>query len=275
MKLNKASEEFKDWVCFLKEEERSINTINTYTQGIKKFFSKYKELDKLNLIEWKDELKLKYKSRTVNLYITAMNEYLKFLNKDKLKLKLVRVKTSMHTENVISFDDYKKLLECLIRDNDKRRYYMVKILAETGVRVSELLKLKIEDLENGIVNMHTKANKCRPIYLKKTLMNELKEWTNNEGRTAGYIILNRFGEPMTSRGVLQTLYDLADKYEIKKETMHPHSFRHFFAIQFLKKENNIALLADLMGHSSIATTALYTRLSQAEQMAKLNEIVDW
>lgn len=275
MRLNKASEEFKEWVCFLKEEERSINTINTYTQGIKKFFSKYKELDKLNLIEWKDELKSKYKSRTVNLYITAMNEYLKFLGKSELKLKVVRVKTLMHTENVISFEDYKKLLECLLRDNDKRRYYMVKMLAETGVRVSELLKLKIEDLDTGIVNMHTKANKCRPIYLKNSLIKELKIWLEEEGRISGNIILNRFGEPMTSRGVGQTLFDLAEKYDIKKETMHPHSFRHFFAIQFLKKENNIALLADLMGHSSIATTALYTRLSQAEQMAKLNEIVDW
>lgn len=275
MKLNKACEDFKEWVCFLKEEERSINTILTYIQGIKLYFEKNTEIDKISLIEWKDELKSKYKSRTVNLYITAMNEYLKFLGKSELQLKLVRVKTSMHTENVISFEDYKRLLECLLKDNDKRRYYMVKILAETGVRVSELLKLKIEDLDTGIVNMHTKANKCRPIYLKNSLVVELKKWLEEEGRTQGHIILNRFGEPMSSRGVCQTLYDLADKYEIKKETMHPHAFRHFFAIQFLKKENNIALLADLMGHSSIATTALYTRLSQAEQMAKLNEIVDW
>lgn len=204
-----------------------------------------------------------------------MNEYLKFLGKSELQLKLVRVKISMHTENVISFENYKKLLECLLKDDDKRRYYMVKILAETGVRVSELLKLKIEDLDKGIVNMHTKANKCRPIYLKNSLVKELKQWLSDEGRSEGHIILNRFGRPMSSRGVLQTLYDLADKYEIKKETMHPHAFRHFFAIQFLKKENNIALLADLMGHSNIATTALYTRLSQAEQMAKLNEVVDW
>lgn len=264
-----------DFICYLKEEERSKNTISTYITGLKTYFQKFNEITKPNLIEWKDWLKDNFKPNTINLRIIGMNEYLKFINQQDLSLKLVKKQQQMHTDNVISIEDYNKLIDGLLKDNNKKWYYIVRLLAETGVRVSELLKLKIENLDTCIVDMHTKASKCRRIYIKRSLGDELKNWLNSQGRYKGNIILNRFGNPMTSRGIDQSLKDLGERYDIDKRVMHAHSFRHFFAIQFLKKEQNISLLADLMGHSSISTTALYTRLSQKEQMEKLNEIVDW
>lgn len=57
--------------------------------------------------------------------------------------------------------------------------------------------------------------------------------------------------------------------------MHPHAFRHLFAIEFLKKNSNIALLADLMGHESVDTTAIYLRMSASEQAEQFNRAVDW
>ena len=268
--------DFINFICYLKEEERSQNTIDTYTYGLKTYFNKYDEINKPNLIEWKDMLKQNFSATTVNLRIIGMNEYLKFLGKKDLKLKLVKTQKSMHTDNVISFEDYNKLLNGLLQDGNKKWYYIVKLLAETGVRVSELLKLKIEDLDTCIVDMHTKASKCRRIYIKKSLGEELKQWLNSQGRYNGFIVIsNANGSSMTSRGVTQNLQNFAKRYGIDKKVMHPHSFRHFFAIQFLKREQNLSLLADLMGHSNIATTALYTRLSQEEQVKKLNEIVNW
>ena len=267
--------DFTDFICYLKEEEKSKNTIDTYIYGLKQYFKKYNDITKLNLLEYKDFLKQTLKASSVNLRIIGINSYLDFIKKPELKLKKIKTSYSMHTDNVIKIDDYNKLLNCLLKDNNKKWYFIIKLLGETGVRVSELLKLKIEDLETGIVDMHTKASKCRRIYIKKSLCNELKNWLYSQNRTSGNIILNRFGEPMTARGISENLKYFAIKYKIDRKVIHPHSFRHFFAIQFLKRENNISLLADILGHSNIATTALYTRLSQEEQIKKLNEIVNW
>ena len=80
---------------------------------------------------------------------------------------------------------------------------------------------------------------------------------------------------MTSRGVAENINRWAKKYGIPLEVAHPHSFRHLFAIEFLKRNNNIALLSDLLGHESIDTTAIYLRLSAQEQKDLFNEAVNW
>ena len=90
-----------------------------------------------------------------------------------------------------------------------------------------------------------------------------------------FLFQNRFGEQITTRGIAQQLTNYANKYGINKKVMHPHSFRHFFAIEFLKRDNDIALLADLMGHSSIKTTAIYLRLSKQQQIERLNKAMNF
>ena len=79
---------------------------------------------------------------------------------------------------------------------------------------------------------------------------------------------------MTERGVAQTIKS-CNRYGIRKEVLHPHAFRHFYAIQFLKHNKNIALLADLLGHESVDTTAIYLRLSAEEQKAQFNDAMKW
>ena len=80
---------------------------------------------------------------------------------------------------------------------------------------------------------------------------------------------------MTNRGVSENIRRWAGRYGIRKEVMHPHSFRHLYAVEFLKHNSNIALLADLMGHSSVSTTSIYLKLSREEQMRQFNEASDW
>jgi site-specific recombinase XerD len=87
--------------------------------------------------------------------------------------------------------------------------------------------------------------------------------------------VNRQGSRLTSRGIDASIRRWAKKYGIRKEVAHPHSFRHLFAIEFLKKNSNIALLADLMGHSSVSTTSIYLKLSREEQMRQFNDASDW
>ena len=96
-----------------------------------------------------------------------------------------------------------------------------------------------------------------------------------KGLTSGYIFLNRFGQRITTRGIASQLKHFAEKYGMNKEVVYPHSFRHRFAKSFLERCNDIAFLADLMGHESIETTRIYLRKTATEQREIVDTIVDW
>ena len=87
--------------------------------------------------------------------------------------------------------------------------------------------------------------------------------------------LNRFGERITTRGISQQLKNYAVKYGLNEKVVYPHSFRHRYAKNFLEKFNDIALLADLMGHESIETTRIYLRRSSMEQQEIVDKVITW
>ncbi|VSC05515.1 type I restriction enzyme [Streptococcus pneumoniae] len=89
------------------------------------------------------------------------------------------------------------------------------------------------------------------------------------------LLFQKFNEPITARGVAQQLKNYADKYKMNPKVIYPHSFRHLFAKNFLAKYNDIALLADLMGHESIETTRIYLRKTATEQQNIVDKIVNW
>lgn len=84
-----------------------------------------------------------------------------------------------------------------------------------------------------------------------------------------------YGERITTRGISQQLKNYAEKYGLDKKVVYPHSFRHRYAKNFLEKYNDIALLADLMGHESIETTRIYLRRTASEQQELVDKIVTW
>jgi len=107
------------------------------------------------------------------------------------------------------------------------------------------------------------------------LKDEAIVWLNAIKRESGYLFLNRFGERITTRGIAQQLKNYAVKYGLNPKVVYPHSFRHRYAKNFLEKFNDIALLADLMGHESIETTRIYLRRTASEQQAIVDKIITW
>lgn len=104
---------------------------------------------------------------------------------------------------------------------------------------------------------------------------EATKWLDEKGIQSGYIFLNHFGERITTRGIAQRLKHFAEKYGMNKNVVYPHSFRHRFAKNFLERFNDIALLADLMGHERLETTRIYLRRTASEQQKIVDEIVVW
>ena len=251
----------------LRQSNMAENTISAYLYAIKEFYSRHKDLNKKNLLIYKTYLIEKFKPKTVNLRIQAMN--------NRLRLKSVKVQQRSYLENVISNADYVFLKNKLKKEENQEWYFVVRFLAATGARVSELIQLKVEHVQIGYFDIYTKGGKIRRIYIPKTLRKEATEWFGKTKRTSGYLFLNRFGERITTRGIAQQLKNYAIKYGLNEKVVYPHSFRHRFAKNFLEKFNDISLLADLMGHESIETTRIYLRRSSAEQQEIVDKVITW
>lgn len=262
-------EEFEE---HLRDLERSENTIDSYRRSVQIFFSRYPEINKKNMLDFKRWQLEKWKPKTAHSRIVAMNQYCIFAGHPEYCVKGIKIHQSTTVENVISLEEYEKLLDGLRQDGNERGYWMIKFLAKTGARVSEFVRLTRDGLETGYCEMWTKG-KIRRIYIPNALADESRKYFRKSD--TDLLFVNRHGGRLTERGVAENIKRWAKKYGIRKEVAHPHSFRHLYAIEFLEHNSNIALLADLMGHSSVSTTSIYLKLSREEQMRQFNAASNW
>ena len=256
----------------LRQENYAENTIVAYLYAIKVYYARYSELNKRNLLAYKSELIESFKPKTVNQRIHALNKYLTWIGKGNLRLQSIKIQENSFAENVISNEDYAFLKSRLREESDQKWYFAVRYMATTGARVSELLQLKVEHVLAGYFDIYSKGGKVRRLYIPKRLREETLQWLDRE---SGYLFLNRYGERITTRGIANRLAFYARKYGINPAVVHPHAFRHRFAKNFLEKQNDLALLADLLGHENISTTRIYLRKSSMEQRALIDKVVDW
>ena len=159
----------------LQKSNLSENTIHSYLWTVDFYHAHYDEINKENLLAYKGYLMEFFKPKTVNLRIQAMNKYLNFLHKDRLRLKAVKVQQKNFLENVISNADYNFLKKQLKKDDNMEWYFVVWYLAATGARVSELIQIKIEHVELGYFDLYTKGGKLRRLYIPKKLRTETLE----------------------------------------------------------------------------------------------------
>ena len=265
--------ERRQFHAWLLDQEKSSNTTASYDYALKAFFERHDSVDRQAVLDFKNELLMQgFSPKTVNLRLSGIEAYCKMKGID-VQIKHLRAQKSSSVENVISADDYQKLLNELCESEDLRGYWMIKLLAATGARVSEVIRLQKKDWERGYAEMWTKG-KIRRIYIPGKFRAESADYYADLSGD-DYLIQNRYGKQMTTRGVASTLKRYSKRYGIPDEVMHPHSFRHLFAINFLRATGDLSLLSDLLGHESISTTAIYTRLTKAEQLSLVDKAVVW
>ena len=265
----------KKFARHMRDENLSENTISSYLFAVKQFSNQYNEITLKNLRAYKVWLIEGYKPKTVNLRLRAINSYLESIGKERWKLPFVRGQQKAFLENVISEADYDYFKNCLKRDDEMFWYFVIRFLAATGARVSELIQIKVEHIKRGHIDLYSKGGKLRRIYIPKALQEEALSWLTDKQQESGFIFLNKYGERITTRGISGQLKKLAVRYDIDPAVVYPHSFRHRFAKSFLERCSDIAFLADLMGHESIETTRIYLRKTATEQRALVDNIVDW
>lgn len=265
-------ERFRD---YLTSKNMSTNTTCVYCYAVRQFFEIHKELTIATLQLYKVYLLEHYKPQTVNRRIRALNCYMEYLNHKDSKMTMIKIQQKMYLDRIISQADYEYLKRRLWEDEEFSYYFVIRYMAATGVRISELVKFEIADVKFGFKDIYSKGNKMRRIYIPTVLKQKTEVWLEKSKRNKGALFLNRFGNPITASGIRGQLKTFALRYNLDPEVVYPHSFRHRFAKNFIENSGDIALLSDLLGHESIETTRIYLRRSSSEQYRIVNKIVDW
>lgn len=273
MELEITPEIEKEFEKFLIDLEESDNTIKQYQYSLKTYKKEIgKKLNKSNLKKYKEILLTKRKPKTVNVRVAGMIKFIKFYadyKKDKryeeIAIKNVKFQNKTYLNNVISLEEFKKMYEIVKNTRREKYYYIIKFMGYTGARISEVVKLDVKSVKNGYMESISKGSKFRRIYIPQEFQAELLEWikTNN--------IEDKLFD-VTPRGISGMLKKIAEDLNIDSKKAHPHSFRHMFAINFLKNNKDITLLADLLGHSNLDTTKIYLRRTEEEQKEIINSI---
>ncbi|MDR2650962.1 MAG: tyrosine-type recombinase/integrase [Prevotellaceae bacterium] len=260
---------------FLEKNELSDNTVTSYMWTVNNFFLFYGNINKNNLLAYKTWLIENFKPGTVNSRLQALNKFLEFTSKNNLKMRFVKVHNRNYLENVISDADYRFFKTQLKKDGLLDWYFIVWFLTATGARISELLQIKVEHVKSGHLDIYTKSGTIRRLHIPKTLRENAIYWLSREKKFHGYVFQNCNGERLNGRSISRELKFYARQYGLNTKVVYPHSFRHRFAKNFLDKFNDIALLADLMGHKSIETTRIYLRRTASEQQTIVDSVITW
>lgn len=258
--------DLKDYKEELDNRELAEGTKKLYLRNVKDFlnFVGDREVSQSLLIEYKQEMLKKFKTSTVNTKIVIINNFLDFKDKD-ISVKQERVQRSNILDNVLSETDFNRLIRMAETKNKPRERLVMLIFYYTGIRVSELPFLTVEAVKKGYIDIENKG-KHRRVPINNKLKKELRKYIKENNITNGSIIVNKNGEPLSRGYIFKELKWIGGQARVKKAKVYPHSFRHLFAKQWLKhNNNNVLALADILGHSSLETTRIYTTLSTNEQ----------
>lgn len=262
------------------------STANTYNLDLKLYLTyidhqdkinHYRNIKKDNLINYIRHLNiLKEESTTIYRKLTVIKGFHKYFSKqyniDNFADTIDSPKLKKYLPTVLSIEEVNQLLDIkLNNDFDYRNKAILELMYGSGLRVSEVISLKSNNLniENKYVRCMGKGKKERIVPIGEISFKYLVEYLNNH-RTGllktdqnDYIFLNNHGKPMSRQGILLMIKKQAQEKYIKKN-ITPHTLRHTFATHLLNNGADLRIIQELLGHSDISTTGIYTHINNEE-----------
>ncbi len=252
---------------YLLAQKKSKNTVREYKSLVKNFLE-YENKDPKNIsmedIEnYREYLVIKKQSSKQTVYLTmkALQAFFKFINRTDL-LKIPTPKRSKKLPVYLNSQEMNRLIEAT--SEKKRDHAIIMLLAYSGMRVSELCSLDVEDVDfiESIVRIRSgKGDKDRIVVVDGKALESLKEYLHNEKRSNGPLFISQKGTRITSVQVERLIKKYSQLAGIKKRVT-PHVIRHTFATILLKNGADIRFIQQLLGHSSISTTEIYTHVDE-------------
>ena len=130
-------------------------------------------------------------------------------------------------------------------------------ICSTGIRVSEIKYITKEAVINGQAQVKLKG-KIRTVFIPKELCKILKKYIEEQKVESGPVFVTRTGKPLDRHSIWKSMKELCEMANVSKEKVFPHNLRHLFARTYYSLQKDIVRLADILGHSSVNTTRIYT-----------------
>ena len=271
--------QYEDYMNYIKiERGLSNNTYDGYKRDLEDFFKflnkEYKNITKDDVIKYIEYLAKKDNPKTVNRHIVSIKNYFKYMEKiGNIKINpcedITGLKTPKTMPHVLSEDDIDKLLDIKLEDAfDYRNKGMLELMYSSGLRISELLNLEVNDIdfEMNIVRCFGKGSKERIVPLSDAATYALHEYiytfrnTLTKNKVTNILFLNSRGDKLSRQGFFKLLKKLALEKGINKD-LSPHTLRHSFATHLINHGADLRSVQTMLGHENIKTTQIYTHVS--------------
>ncbi|MEM4598128.1 MAG: tyrosine-type recombinase/integrase [Candidatus Diapherotrites archaeon] len=209
---------------------------------------------------------------TMCLVYSALRHFFKEYLKSEVMEDIKRPKKGTKLPVVMTREEVSKIIDAASRKKDK---LILMLLYSSGLRVSEVTKLKINDLnlaEKTAIVRGGKGNKDRIVILSDSWINDLNAYLQKRKANSEYVFSDYLGRPIS----VDTIQRIVRKARIKagiNKNVTPHSFRHTFATHLLERGENIRKIQELLGHSNLSTTQIYTKVS-IEELKKVKSPLD-
>lgn len=262
----------------LEEVERSPRTIEKYTHDVSAFaeYVGNNVLTKAITVQFKEQLRGKMSPVSANSVLAAVNGFLRFLGVPELCVRSFKIQRRLFSlKNELTESEYKRLVKAAFKANNERLALMIQTICATGIRISELKDITAEVVKNGRAEISCKG-KYRIVFLPDRLRKILLAYMEKEKIVSGAVFVTRSGKPVDRSNIWRGMKNLCEAAKVSPEKVFPHNLRHLFARTFYSIEKDIARLSDILGHSNISTTRIYTMESgenHARQVNLMNLVV--
>ncbi len=261
---------------YLKIEERRAHTVEQYLaacRGFWRYLGEDLRVTKDRVVGYREALTRKYRDSSVNAKLAAVNGLLAFLGWEECRVKQLRVQRQlfMPVGSELTRKEYFRLLETARRRGKRRLCVIMQCLCATGIRVSELEYFTVEQIRAEMVRVDCKG-KIRSILIPKPLQKMLLGYCRERGITSGRVFITRSGKSVDRSNIWREMKSLCAAAGVAPGKVFPHNLRHLFARTYYQQTKDITRLADLLGHSSIDTTRIYTAGSGREQERTLSRL---
>ena len=276
-----------DFKNYMIKNQKSQNTIKNYMLHIKEdmiwfqdtYGKGFKNLYRENILDYKSYLVniKKYRgknlnAKTINAKLSSIGLFNKFLIEEKIQKDIVikdddmiKIQTSYANPAEINKSDVENFRQRILEAGDKRLYAIVTLLSYAGLRISEALNVKLEDLSldaKELIIRKGKGKNQRVVYLNSKIVNAIKEYLKVRHSESEYLFSSRESDRV-DRSVINKQFK---KYSNK---ITPHQLRHFFCTNALESGFAVHEVANLAGHSSIQTTLIYTNPSREKMKSRI------
>ena len=251
----------KSFNDYLINEEKAVATINKYLHDVGEFqiWLGEQELCKTAILAYKSHICDHHAPTSVNATLSSLNSFFNFMEWYDLRVKNLKIQKQIFasTDKELTKAEYDRLLQAAKQKKNERLYLLMQTICSTGIRVSEVRYVTVEAVARGVAEINCKG-KRRQVFLPKQLCQILKQYIKEQKIKSGAVFVTKNGNPLDRSNIWSDMKKLCKAANVSEKKVFPHNLRHLFARTYYSLQKDIVRLADILGHSSVNTTRIYT-----------------